>query len=87
MQQKLAVASVLVLVLLALTSAVLIFQSHASGQAQPTGASLSTQSTSTSSTTSNSTNSTGSSLLTSGNHTQTYSDDRETHTTNATMDE
>ncbi|MDA4125584.1 MAG: hypothetical protein OK452_00055 [Thaumarchaeota archaeon] len=90
MQQRLAVASVLVLVLLAGTSAVLIFQSHASGQAQPSGASQSTQTASTSSTTQTSTNSTAGSLLTSGNHTQTYRDDgseRHHTTTNSTMDE
>jgi hypothetical protein len=92
MQQRLAVASVLVLVLLAGTSAVLIFQSHASGQAQPNGSSQSLNN-STSSTTTNSTNSTGSSLLMSGNHTHTYGDDgRETsrtstHPINGTMDE
>ncbi|HEV2138407.1 MAG TPA: hypothetical protein VGR53_06165 [Nitrososphaerales archaeon] len=74
MQQRLAVASVLVLVLLAGTSAVLILQPHASGQAQPNGASQSTHNTSTSSTTPDS-NSTGGSLLTNGNHPQTYSDD------------
>jgi hypothetical protein len=86
MQQRLAVASVLVLVLLAGTSAVLI-QSHASGQAQPNGASQSTHTSSTTSTTQTTTNSTASSLLTNGNHTQTYGDDHVTHTTNTTMDE
>jgi cytoskeletal protein RodZ len=88
MQQRLAVASVLVLVLLAGTSAVLIFQSHASGQAQPNGTSQSTNTGATSTTTTSSTNSTGSSLLTNGNHTQTYHDDGiETHhtSTNSTM--
>jgi hypothetical protein len=87
MQQRLAVASVLVLVLLAGTSAVLILQSHASGQAQPNGASQSTQTSSATSTTHTSTNSTANSLLANGNHTQTYGDDHETHTTNTTSDE
>ena len=90
MQQRLAVASVLVLVLLAATSAVLILQSHASGQAQPNGASQNTNSSSTNSTTHTSTNSTASSLLTNGNHTQNYGDDHwtnSTHSTNTTLDE
>jgi hypothetical protein len=96
MQQRLAVASVLVLVLLAGTSAVLI-QSHATGQAQPNGATQSTQTSSTTSGTHTSTNSTAGSLLTNGNHNQTSDDDQyqthmtysnyTTHTTNTTMDE
>lgn len=84
MQQRLAVASILVLVLLAGTSAVLILQSHVSGQAQPNGGS---QTTSNSSTTHTSTNSTVSSLLTSGNHTRSYGDDNGTRTINGTKDE
>ena len=87
MQQRLAVASVLVLVLLAGTSAVLIFQSHATGQAQPNGAPQSTQTASTSSTTHISTNSTAGSLLTSGNHTRSYGDDGGTRPINGTKDE
>ncbi|HEY6282650.1 MAG TPA: hypothetical protein VIW22_01860 [Nitrososphaerales archaeon] len=87
MQQRLAVASVLVLVLLAGTSAVLIFQSHATGQAQPNGASQSTPTTSTSSTTHTSTNSTAGSLLTSGNHTRSHGDDGGTRPINGTKDE
>jgi hypothetical protein len=96
MQQRLAVASVLLLVLLAGTSAVLI-QSHVYGQSKPNVASQSqaTHSVSTASTSTTSTNSTSpGGLLTTGNHNQTsYGDDgnhteheTETGLGNSTMD-
>jgi hypothetical protein len=90
MQQRLAVASVLVLVMLAGTSALLI-QHNAYGQNQPKASSLSTthesSSTTTTTTTTNSTSiSTGGSLLATGNHNQTgYGDDHETSTETQTQ--
>lgn len=89
MQQRLAVTSILVLALLAVTSVAMI-EAHAIGQSQPNAASQ-TVSTHNSSTT---TSTNGGSLLTSGNHNQTaYGDDGneteheiETELDNSTMD-
>jgi hypothetical protein len=93
MQQRLAVASVLVLALLAGSSALLI-QTHASNTSQPNGPTQ-TQSTHTQVTTNTNSTSPGGSLLTGGNPTQTgYGDDgNETeheieteYSTNSTLD-
>ena len=74
MQQRLAVASVLVLALLAGASALMI-QAHASSISQPNGQNQ-IQSTHTQVTTSTNSTSPGGSLLTGGNSTQTgFGDD------------
>ncbi len=96
MQQKLAVASVLVLVVLAGASAILI-QEHAYGQSQPNTAqqSQSNHSTPSNFPSASNTNSTGGSLLTSNVHNSTgFDDGNETEhetetefaTTNSTLD-
>lgn len=92
MQQRLAVASVLVLVLLAGASAVLI-QSHVYGQSQPTSSAQSqTAQNSSTGTTSSTSTTNGGSLLTTATHQSGHSDDgneSEIETeldTNSTMD-